>query len=146
MTPSSQKCGEKQQGSSLRLFFTYLCQNLLYIKKHLALVLKKIVNVLLSVLQTNLNKAVNIYYTLPKWIGNMKMMHCFSTIKTWMRIMHGRLRRLKNQNMIKKLYSPPSPHYTHTKKSWYPPPPPPPTWLNFLSLSLNFKTGPIFES
>ena len=64
--------------------------NLLYIKKHLALVLKKIVNVLLSVLQTNLNKAVNIYYTLPKWIGNMKMMQCFSTIKTWMRIMLGK--------------------------------------------------------
>ena len=43
----------------------------------------------------------------------MKMMQRFSTIKTWMRIMHGRLKRLKNQNMIKKLYSPPT--RTHKK-------------------------------
>ena len=29
------------------------------------------------------------------------MIHCFSTIKSWMRILYGQLKRLKNQNGIK---------------------------------------------
>ena len=29
------------------------------------------------------------------------MIQCFSTIETWMRILHGCLKRLKNQNVIK---------------------------------------------
>ena len=40
------------------------------------------------VLQTNLNKAVNIFCTLPEWIRNIEMIQCFLTIRTWMRILH----------------------------------------------------------
>ena len=29
------------------------------------------------------------------------MIQCFSTIETWMRILHGYLKRLKNQNVLK---------------------------------------------
>ena len=43
---------------------------------------KKIVHVLFCVFQTNLNKAVNIYYTLSEWIRNVQMIQCFSIVKT----------------------------------------------------------------
>ena len=79
----------KKHGSTLRLLFIYLCQNLFSIKKHLALALKKIVHVLNCVFQTNLNKVVNIFCTQSKWIRNVQIMQCFSTIKIWMRILHG---------------------------------------------------------
>ena len=86
---SFQKCAEKKHGSTLRLLFIYLHQNLFNIKKHLALALKKIVHVLNCVFQSNLNKVVNIFCTLSKWIRNVQIMQCFSTIKIWMRILHG---------------------------------------------------------
>ena len=35
---------------------------------------------------SNLNKAVNIFCTLPEWIRNIQMIESFSTIKTWLRI------------------------------------------------------------
>ena len=63
---------------------TYLHQNLSNIKKHLVLVLKNI-----CVFQTNLNKVVNIFCTLLEWIRNIKMVQCYSTTKTWMRILYG---------------------------------------------------------
>ena len=71
------------------LLFTYLHQNYFNIKKHLTLALIKIVHVLLCVFQTNLNKAVKIFYTLSEWIRNVRMIQCFSTVKTWLRILHG---------------------------------------------------------
>ena len=74
---------KKQQGSALRH------QNIFNIKKHLALVLKKIVHVLFYVFQTNLNKAVNILCKLSEWIRNIQMIEYFNTKKTWMRILHG---------------------------------------------------------
>ena len=80
---------ENNKEVHLRLLFTYLYQNIFNIKKHLALVLKKIVNVLFCVFQTNLNKAVNIFCTLPEWIRNKKMIQYFRAINTWMRILHG---------------------------------------------------------
>ena len=72
----------------LRLLFTYLHQNLCNIKKQLTLVLKKICPLLFWVFQTNLNNAVNIFCTPPEWIRNIQMIQFFSTIKTWMRILH----------------------------------------------------------
>ena len=42
-----------------------------------------------TVFQTNLNKAVNIFCTLPEWIRNTQMIQCFTTIKTRMRTLHG---------------------------------------------------------
>ena len=57
--------------------------------KHLALARKKIVHFLFCVLQTKLNKAVNIFCRLPEWTRNVQMIPCFSTLKTWMRILHG---------------------------------------------------------
>ena len=72
----------------LRLLFTYLQQNLCNIKKQLTLVLKKICPLLFWVFQTNLNNAVNIFCTPPEWIRNIQMIQFFSTIKTWMRILH----------------------------------------------------------
>ena len=56
------------------------------IKKHTALVLKKII--VFCVFKTNLNKAVNVFCTQPEWIRNIQMIQYFSTIKTWMRILH----------------------------------------------------------
>ena len=50
---------------------------------------RRYVNVLFCVFQTNLIKGVNIFYTLPEWIRNIQMIHIFSNIKTWMRILHG---------------------------------------------------------
>ena len=91
----------KKQGSALRFLFIYLRQNLFNIKKHLALVLKKIVHVLNSVFQTNLNKVVNIFCALSEWIRNVQIIQYFSTIKIWMRTLHGSLRRWKNWNVIK---------------------------------------------
>ena len=82
MTPLLQKCEEKKD-SALRH------QNIFNIKKHLALVLKKIVHVLFYVFQTNLNKAVNILCKLSEWIRNIQMVEYFNTKKTWMRILHG---------------------------------------------------------
>ena len=39
----------------------------------------------------------------------------FSTINTRMRTLHGKLKRLKNENVIKKtLLPPPLPQHTHT--------------------------------
>ena len=35
---------------------------------------------LFCVFQINLNKAVNIFCTLPEWIRNIQMMQCFSTV------------------------------------------------------------------
>ena len=58
-------------------------------KKHLALVLKKSIHVLFCVFQTNLNRAVNSLCKLSEWIRNIQMMQCFSTVKTWMGIVHG---------------------------------------------------------
>ena len=80
---------KKQQGSALKLLFVYRHQNLFNIKKHLTLVLKKIVHVLFCVFQTHLNKAVNIFCTLSEWIRNVQMIQCFSTVKILMRILHG---------------------------------------------------------
>ena len=42
LTPLSQKCGRNDKAVHLRMLFTYLHQNLFNIKKHLALLLKKI--------------------------------------------------------------------------------------------------------
>ena len=67
MTPLLQKCEEKKD-SALRH------QNIFNIKKHLALVLKKIVHVHFCVLQSNLNEAVNILCKLSEWMGNIQMM------------------------------------------------------------------------
>ena len=83
MTPFLEICGEKKkQGSALRLLFSYHHQNLFSIKKHL-------VHVLFCVFQTKLNKAVNILCTLSEWMRNVQVIQCFSTIKAWMRILHG---------------------------------------------------------
>ena len=49
----------------LRLFFTFLYQNLFSIKKHLALVLTKFAHVVFSVFQANLNEGVKIFCKLP---------------------------------------------------------------------------------
>ena len=50
----------------IKVALFYLHQNLFNIKKHLALVHKKIVHILFCVFQTNLNKAVNIFCTLSE--------------------------------------------------------------------------------
>ena len=83
LTPLLQKCQEKKIGYALRH------ENFFNIKKHLALVLKKNVAVLFCVFETNLNKEVDIICKLSEWIRNIQMIHCFNTIKTWMRILHG---------------------------------------------------------
>ena len=67
---------QKQQGCALRH------QNIFNIKKHLALVLKKIVHVLFYVFQTNLNKAVDTLCKLSEWIRNIQMIEYFNTKKT----------------------------------------------------------------
>ena len=59
------------------LLFIYLHQNLSNIKKHLALVLKKSVHVLFCVFQTDLNKAVNIFWTPSESIKNVQMIQGF---------------------------------------------------------------------
>ena len=89
LTPLSKKYGKNNKVGHLRLLFTYLHQNLFNIKKHLALVLKKIAHAFFCVFQTNLNKAVNIFWKLPEWFRNTQMIRCYNTIKTWMRILHG---------------------------------------------------------
>ena len=48
------------------------------------------------------------------------MIRCFSTTKSSMRILHDKLQRLKNQNVIKKTLLPP-PQHTVTKKTLHPP-------------------------
>ena len=63
--------------------------------------LKKFGHVLFCVFQTNLKKAVNIRSNFSEWIRNIQMIQCFNTLKTWMRILHGQLKRLKIQNVIK---------------------------------------------
>ena len=70
------------------MLFIYFHPNLFNVRKHLALVLKKIVHVVVYIFQTSLNKAVNISCKLPEWIRNIQMKQCFSTIKTWLRILH----------------------------------------------------------
>ena len=88
----SKLCGEKCgvfKDSALRLLFIYLHENLFNIKKYLALVLKKIVHVLFCVFQTNFKKIVNIFCTLSESIKNVQMIQGLSSIKTWMRILHG---------------------------------------------------------
>ena len=50
----------------LRLLFMYLHQNLFNIKKHLALVLKKIIHNFFYLLKTKLLKPVNIFGKLPE--------------------------------------------------------------------------------
>ena len=85
----------------VRSFFTYLHQNLFNIKKHLDLVLKKICRCIFLCIPNYFNKAVNIFCKRPEWIRNMQMIQCFSTIETWMRILHDLLKRLKNQKVIK---------------------------------------------
>ena len=82
-TFTSKMWRKEQQGSALRHQSTF------NIKKHLPLVLKKIVPVLFYVFQINLNKAVDILCKLSEWIRNIQMIECFNTIKTWMRILHG---------------------------------------------------------
>ena len=59
------------------MLFNYSHQNLFNIKKHHALYF---VHVLFCVFQTKLNKAVNIFFALPKWIRNIPMIQCFSSI------------------------------------------------------------------
>ena len=56
----------------LRLVFTYLHSNLSNIKKHLVLVLKKIVHIHFFVFQSNLNQAVNVFCKLGEWISIYK--------------------------------------------------------------------------
>ena len=80
---------KKTTGKAFKVALTYLYQNLFNIKKNLALVLTKIVYVVFCVFSTNLNEAVNIFCTLPEWIRKIQMIQCFSTIKTWMKILHG---------------------------------------------------------
>ena len=70
------------------MLFIYFHPNLFNVKKHLTLVLKKIVHVVVYIFQTSLNKAVSISCKLPEWIRNIQMKQCFSTIKTWLRILH----------------------------------------------------------
>ena len=67
---------------------------------------KKIVHLLFCVFQTKLNKAVNFFCRLPEWIRNAQMILGFSAIKTWMRILHGQLKRLKIRKAIEGTYSP----------------------------------------
>ena len=59
------KNAEKNKLVHLRLFFTYLYQNLFSIKKHLVLVLTKFAHVVFCVFQANLNKGVKIFCKLP---------------------------------------------------------------------------------
>ena len=75
-----------------RLLFTYLQQNLYSIKERFALVLKNFVNVFFCVFQIDLNKAVNIFCSLPDWIRNIQMIQYFSTLKNYMRILNGLLK------------------------------------------------------
>ena len=56
---------------------------------------KNFVHVLFCVFYTNWNKAVDILCKLPEWIRNTQMIQCFTTIKSWMRILHGQLKGLK---------------------------------------------------
>ena len=63
---------KKQCSNPLTFLFTFLHQNLFNIQKHLALALKKIAHVLFCVFQANLNKAVNIFFTLSAWIRNIQ--------------------------------------------------------------------------
>ena len=82
-----------------RLLFTYLQQNLYSIKERFALVLKNFVNVFFCVFQIDLNKAVNIFCSLPDWIWNTQI-QCFSTLKNCMRILNGLLKAWKPKNLI----------------------------------------------
>ena len=50
---------------------------------------KEFVHVVFCVFQTNLNKAANIFCKLSEWIRNIHMIQCFSSIKTWIRILRG---------------------------------------------------------
>ena len=71
---------KKQKRSELRLLFTYLHQNLFIIKKHIPLVLQKIVHVVFCVSYTNLNQVDNILCILSESIKNVQMKQGFSTI------------------------------------------------------------------
>ena len=63
---------KKMQAVHLSLLWTYLHQILFNIKKYLAwALLKKNVHLVFCVFHTILNKAVNIFWTLPKWIRKL---------------------------------------------------------------------------
>ena len=89
MTPISQKCGEKQGnafkvGPDLSFSKTFsILRDIL--PRHS----KIIVHLFFCVFQTKLNKVVKIFCRPPEWTRNVQMIPDFSTLKSWMKILHG---------------------------------------------------------
>ena len=123
MTPFPENVEKNKKEVYLRLLFTYLNQNLFNIKKHLALVLKKFVHIVFCRLQIYIKQSTFCVH----YQNESEIYQCFSTIKTWMRILHDWLKKLKNWKVIKETLL-----FLQTKyiwlnsnviKKWQPPPP-----------------------
>ena len=88
MTPLSQNCGQKL-GNAFKVDPDLSFLKPFQYQEISCLALQKIVHLLFCVFQTKLDKAVNIFCRPPEWIRKVKMIPGFSTIKSWIRILHG---------------------------------------------------------